>query len=374
LTRARLTVCLIARDEAARIGACLASVRGAVDETIVVDTGSRDDTPAIARAAGATVLSAPWTDDFSAARNVALGRAHGDWVLSLDADETLPAGTAARLRGAVARAAAPALRVPIQNLRADGAIASAHLAVRLFRREPAHRWVGRVHEQVTATRAVVAPLPILHHGYADRSAHPAKLARNRTLLERAVAEGADDPTLRYHLAATCLGLGDHAAARDVIEAALASAPSRATELRMVALDVLARVRLRLGDTDGSEAACREALTLRPDWIDPRLLLGRLARRAGRAGEAIVHLGRFLADRARLAADPAAIARFPRLWSLGDESIARAELALVHHALGDRRRAEAEAARAHRLAPDHPEIAAVRARVAPAAEEDLPWRS
>jgi tetratricopeptide (TPR) repeat protein len=359
LTRARptLSLCVIARDEAPRIGGCLASARPAVDEAIVVDTGSRDATPAIARAAGATVVHAPWTDDFAAARNAALAHAHGGWVLSLDADETLPAATVAALRATVARAAAPALRLPLHNLRADGTISSAHLAVRLFRRLPEHRWVGRVHEQVTASRTAVVPLVIHHHGYADRSAHPAKLARNRALLERAVAEGPADAMLRYHLAATCLGLGDHAAARDTIEATLAAAPARAVELRMVALDVLARARLRLGDHDGAAAACREALALRPDWIDPRLLLGRLARRAGRAGEAIAHLGRFLADRARLAADPGSTARF-----------------LVHRALGDRRRAEAEAVRAHRLAPDRPDIAAVLARVAPAAEEDLPCRS
>jgi len=360
---------MIARDEAARIGACLASARTAVDETIVVDTGSRDATPAIARAAGATVVHARWTDDFAAARNAALDRARGDWVLSLDADETLPAATVADLRRTVAAAPAPALRVALHNVRADGTLSSAHLAVRLFRREPGHRWIGRVHEQVSAARTAVVPLVVLHHGYADRAAQPAKLARNRALLERAVREGATDPTLRYHLAATRLGLGDAAGARDAAAAVLASVPPHATELRMVALDVLARARLRLGDDAGAAAACREALALRPDWIDPRLLLGRLARRAGRLGAAVVQLGRYLAERERIVADPAAAARFPRLWSLGDEPIARVELALVHHALGDRRRAAVEAGRARRLAPDHPEIAAVVARLAPAAEED-----
>ena len=60
---------MIARDEAKNLPACLASVRGVVDEIIVCDTGSVDDTVAIAQAAGARVVHFPWVNDFSAARN-----------------------------------------------------------------------------------------------------------------------------------------------------------------------------------------------------------------------------------------------------------------------------------------------------------------
>jgi glycosyltransferase involved in cell wall biosynthesis len=68
----RLTLVIIARDEATQIGAGLESARAVVDAMIVLDTGSRDETVAIAKAAGAEVDHFEWSDDFAAARNAAL--------------------------------------------------------------------------------------------------------------------------------------------------------------------------------------------------------------------------------------------------------------------------------------------------------------
>lgn len=82
---------MIVKDEANTLPQCLQSVQGCVDEMIVVDTGSQDNTPAIAQQLGAQVDSVEWTQDFAAARNYALAKATGDWILVLDADETLTA-------------------------------------------------------------------------------------------------------------------------------------------------------------------------------------------------------------------------------------------------------------------------------------------
>ena len=67
--RPRLTLAVLTRDEEAMLPGLLASVQGAVDELLVVDSGSRDNTVALAKAAGATVIPITWTDDWSAARN-----------------------------------------------------------------------------------------------------------------------------------------------------------------------------------------------------------------------------------------------------------------------------------------------------------------
>ncbi len=67
-----LALVMIARDEARCIERCLRSAAARVDEMWVLDTGSVDDTPALARRCGAQVVSWPWRDDFAAARNAAL--------------------------------------------------------------------------------------------------------------------------------------------------------------------------------------------------------------------------------------------------------------------------------------------------------------
>ena len=96
----RISLCMIARDEERFLADGLASARSAVDEIIVVDTGSRDRTRSIALAAGARVIEFAWCDDFAAARNAGLAEASGTHVLVLDADERLASGAARALRRA----------------------------------------------------------------------------------------------------------------------------------------------------------------------------------------------------------------------------------------------------------------------------------
>jgi hypothetical protein len=80
---------MIVKKEAATLGRCLASVRDIVDEIIVVDTGSSDNTKDIARQYSARVFDLPWPDSFVAARNESLCHATGQWLLWLDADFNL---------------------------------------------------------------------------------------------------------------------------------------------------------------------------------------------------------------------------------------------------------------------------------------------
>ena len=86
-TRTSISLCMIVKNEQAFLGPCLNSIKELVDEIIVVDTGSNDRSVDIAKVYGAQVIIEQWQDDFSLARNVSLDKAHGDWILILDADE-----------------------------------------------------------------------------------------------------------------------------------------------------------------------------------------------------------------------------------------------------------------------------------------------
>jgi hypothetical protein len=108
--RPTLSACIIARDEELHLPDCLASV-AFCDEVVVVDSGSRDATVAIARAAGAHVVQQPWLG-YAAQRNVAADHATGEWVLEVDADERV----------------SPPLRAEIEAFLAGPPPADTHLA------------------------------------------------------------------------------------------------------------------------------------------------------------------------------------------------------------------------------------------------------
>ncbi len=85
----KVSLCMIVKNEETTLPKCLASVNNFVDEVVVLDTGSTDKTPQIAAQFGAKVYYWTWNNNFSAARNEALKYVTGDWILVLDADETL---------------------------------------------------------------------------------------------------------------------------------------------------------------------------------------------------------------------------------------------------------------------------------------------
>jgi len=85
----KISLCMIVKNEETTLPRCLGSVKGFVDEIVVLDTGSTDKTPQIAEQFGAKVYYFTWNNNFSSARNQALKYVTGDWVLVLDADETL---------------------------------------------------------------------------------------------------------------------------------------------------------------------------------------------------------------------------------------------------------------------------------------------
>lgn len=207
--RWRTCLVVIARNEAAHIGRLLDSVRPWVDDMLVLDTGSTDDTPTRAAQAGARVAHAPWPDDFAQARNTALDLANADWHLVLDADEWLISGGEALQ---ALRQTPPDFvgTVALEDHFDDGV---AH--TRLSRLLPGDvRYAGRIHEQPVHQRPVYAvPLHIGHDGYLSARLRD-KAGRNRRLLEAAVADQPDHPYLWYQLGKDCSVYEDFAAAEE----------------------------------------------------------------------------------------------------------------------------------------------------------------
>jgi tetratricopeptide (TPR) repeat protein len=163
-------LCVIAKNAASTLEACLRSVKGLVAAVVLVDTGSTDRTAEVARENGAKVVAFPWNGDFSAARNAALAAVSTDWILVLDADEELDQAASAWIRQELKAPRVDGYVVPVRNYlkpwaqplidhhalpsaerhpRAPDVTSYMHSEVcRLYRRDPDIYYVGHVHEQV----------------------------------------------------------------------------------------------------------------------------------------------------------------------------------------------------------------------------------
>lgn len=152
-----LSIVIIAKNEAASIGACLASAAGLADEIVVLDSGSADGTQAICEEAGARVVATDWPG-FGEQKRRAVEAAKNDWVLSLDADERLTPELAAAIRLVLVQPACAAYRFPRRNRFLGRYLRHGEgypdLSLRLFDRRRAQWSTDAVHEKVVATGPV----------------------------------------------------------------------------------------------------------------------------------------------------------------------------------------------------------------------------
>lgn len=181
----RLAVLILTKNEQENIVSVVENARQCADEVIVVDSGSTDDTTALAEAHGARVVSHAWTGDFAAQRNFALTQTQAEWVLYLDADERLTSPLMQAVREAV-ESGAPAQyeverrSVAFGQMFRHGVLKPDHVA-RLFPREKV-RWVGSVHEHAESPlRCVRLPGYLEHHTYRSFEQWEKKLCQYTTL-------------------------------------------------------------------------------------------------------------------------------------------------------------------------------------------------
>lgn len=213
----RLALVVIARNEARCIARCLDSAAPHVDAMIVLDTGSTDDTVAIAEACGATVHSFAWCDDFSAARNAALDHSDADWNLILDADDWLEGDARALGSHALPPAPAPARFVGcvriVNRSGPDEAVARKFIPRVLPR---GVRYEGRIHEQpVSPLPMVLLPLMLRHDGFEEAQLER-KAGRNEAILRAELAATPGDSYLWYQLGREHLVRGQASEAADAL--------------------------------------------------------------------------------------------------------------------------------------------------------------
>ncbi len=195
-----LSCYLIVRDAATTLGRALQSVRPHVDELVVLDTGSTDETLYIARQHADLVHEMTWPDSFAAARNAALDRCSGEWTMFLDADDDLANGAA--IAPAIEQAGP---ETGMLMLRYVTGIASAGPTDEEFWRERvvrrgACRWVGRAHEVLlpvnqTHYQRITEPW-VMHHGHGDSRS---SMERNIRLLRLDLQDNPTETRTQFYL-------------------------------------------------------------------------------------------------------------------------------------------------------------------------------
>lgn len=283
-----ITGVIIARNEEETIREVIENLKPAVDEVLVVDTGSTDQTDDIAREIGARVIHFEWVDDFSAARNFALDNIQTNWVLWVDGDEILDPEDVDVPRKAAglydSQDPAVVLRVVQMNM-VEGVVERNFDSSRMFRCDKGFRWSGRIHEQIETTSGcppMAAFRPVIrirlnHSGYDPKVVQrKGKLERNIRLLRQAVEESPGDVVMWGFLGRDLLfagKLGEAIPALQKAENLATSTPfyGRLPEVRQALAEALWRV----GRLDDALQVMMRQTTDAPTFPSGWYLLGQL---------------------------------------------------------------------------------------------------
>lgn len=280
---------LIVRNEERFLDGCLDSLQGFADEIILVDTGSTDATHAIAENRGIPVHSFPWTDDFSVARNHALGLARGQWIFYIDADERVSGGGSAVRQSLLDRS-----YLGLQVLLTPRVGATPYWIMRLWRNHPSIRFRGIIHENMwpalmeyqAAHGGVIGDslLEMEHFGYEDD--HTRKNERNLPLLEKALEADPERIFSWCHLASIHLDQGRSADAVGAWRKAIELVRRREYSVHDDTLPWVGLIQFEMTRQGDASELLEEALARFPSDLQFPWLMGRFLMERDRFAEAI----------------------------------------------------------------------------------------
>lgn len=291
-----LSLCMIVRDSARTLGACLQSIHPWVDEIIVVDTGSVDDTCAIAASMGATLYHFPWVDDFAVARNESLRFAKGKWIFWMDSDDTISPENGARLRDIACAVHSDKILGFVMQVHCPGVDRSTDVTVvdhiKMIRNLPEIQFEGRIHEQILPSiRRLDGEIGwtdiFVTHSGSDTSVagRKRKLDRDLRLLKLDLADRPDHPFVLFNFGMTFNDMGQHAEAVYWLRRSLAFSLPQESHVRKC-YAILIQSLAEVGAVSQAILTVEQSLKLFPD--DPELWFrkGLLSQNSGQFDEAI----------------------------------------------------------------------------------------
>lgn len=210
-----LSACLIVKNEEDMLRRCLESLKGGVDEIVIVDTGSTDKTKEIAKEFTDKVYDFEWTNDFAEARNFAGSHATGEWILAIDADECVdPENLAAaidEIKSHDNKFDTYAVEI-INFLDEFGESSAANNMARIYKNDGTLYFEGPIHEQIVNKKGKQALLKSLlklyHYGYLPNVVkRQNKRTRNMNIIKKSLHSEKDKGFTHFNLGQELRALG-----------------------------------------------------------------------------------------------------------------------------------------------------------------------
>lgn len=300
MTKPLISLCMICKNEEKMIGRCLSSVQGLVDEIIVVDTGSTDDTISIVETFQAQVIQMEWEHDFAKARNKGLQQASGKWILCLDADEELDPSGIEAIRQFAETSSNPACYFNLLNYHGKSEITKTMPndsvpVLRFFRNHPEVRFEGKVHEQIGGSIRTIFPsqrIPnlssqIFHYGYLeDTVVEKNKKQRNLSLLLQQLEDEPTNPFHHYNIGGEFMRLKEYEKALSHFHQSKSLCDIRRYGFGHLTSKKQIMCLERLGRYKEALQVCQEDIKLFPDFPDLYFLMGQFATVLGEIDVAI----------------------------------------------------------------------------------------
>lgn len=241
-----ISQCMIVKNEEKNIQRALSWAKDIVQEQIVVDTGSTDNTVEIARSMGAKIFHFEWCDDFSAAKNYAIEKASGDWIVFLDADEYFTLEDTKKIPDIIRAMeiqfpkdkVPDVIRATWAQLNEEGQIFAVSEQDRIFRNREDIRYQNPIHEILASNQGkivrwldVTEIISIMHTGYL-RSVISEKGKRNVPILKKAVQNNPEDYDSWGYLSESLLAEGKDIDALHAAEKVMEEGLDKAQEPRI----------------------------------------------------------------------------------------------------------------------------------------------
>lgn len=195
--KAKLSLCIITKNDAAFLPVCLNEMKDVADEILVADLGSKDRTPELAEQAGATVYRLKWENNFSQIKNFCMEHASGKWVLFLQADEILPTEQHAELRLLLKNPNAEGYLLYVDYHQEERGISSPAQFLRLIRNRSEYRFHYRSFPYIPDEVLYSLQNCSLHITHRGERSIGWQLEKMQTLLKEDLREHPTDGYLQY---------------------------------------------------------------------------------------------------------------------------------------------------------------------------------